>query len=66
VKFYNVKTRESVEVPEANLARQVVKRTNGQESYAVTAEVNGTRLFKFVSKKDFDAMKAPQLPTKGA
>lgn len=48
MKFYNVKTRESVEVADSQV--QVVTMKNGKK--AAQAEVNGTKLFKILSKED--------------
>jgi hypothetical protein len=48
VKFYNVKTRESVEVADDKV--EVVTFKNGKK--AAKAEVNGTKLFKILSKED--------------
>lgn len=57
--FYNVKTRRRVDVPEALLQKQVVIRRHGVPSYAVTAECEGFRLYRFVTKQEFDALKVP-------
>lgn len=48
LKFYNVKTRESVEVSDDKVTLVTMK--NGKK--AAKAEVNGTKLFKIVSKED--------------
>jgi len=42
LKFYNVKTRESVEVPDDKVTLVTMK--NGKK--AAKAEINGTKLFK--------------------
>ena len=57
--FYNVKTRRRVEVPETLLQKQVVIRRHGVPSYAVTAECEGARLYRFVTKLEFDALNVP-------
>ena len=63
VKFYNVKKRASVEVPESSCKKVIYKKTKGggpKESYALRAkDDDGTNLTKFVKKTDFDAMKLP-------
>lgn len=48
MKFYNVKTRESVEVPDSEVT--VVTMKNGK--MAAKASYNGTNLFKILSKED--------------
>jgi len=48
LKFYNVKTRESVEVSDDKVT--VVTMKNGKK--AAKTEVNGTKLFKILSKED--------------
>ena len=48
LKFYNVKTRESVEVADANVS--VITMKNGKK--AAKAEHNGTKLFKILSRED--------------
>lgn len=54
MKFYNVKTRESVEVPNDQVTVVVMK--NGRK--AGTAEVDGVKLFKILSKADAEALDA--------
>ena len=48
MKFYNVKTREFVEIHDSELT--VVTMKNGKK--AAQAESNGTKLFKILSKED--------------
>jgi len=48
MKFYNVKTRQSVEVPDNQVT--VVTMKNGKK--AAKAEVNGMKLFKIMSNED--------------
>lgn len=48
MKFYNVKTRESVEIPDDKVI--VVTMKNGKK--AAKAEANGTNLFKILSNED--------------
>ena len=64
VKFYNVKKRASVEIPEGDCYKVVYKKTKGggpKESYAVRAQDDdGTNLTKFCKKSDFEALSCPQ------
>jgi hypothetical protein len=48
MKFYNVKTRQSVEVNDDQVT--VVTMKNGKK--AAQAQVDGTKLFKILSKED--------------
>lgn len=48
MKFYNVKTRQSVDVPDSEVT--VVTMKNGK--MAAKASYNGTNLFKILSKED--------------
>ena len=63
MKFYNVKKRESVDVPENKCTKVVYKRKTSkgtQERYAVRAKDNdGTNLTKFVNKATFDKLSCP-------
>ncbi len=48
MEFYNVKTRQKVNVPDDKVT--VVTMKNGKK--AAKAEVNGTKLFKIMSNED--------------
>lgn len=48
LKFYNVKTREAVEVPDSEVT--VITMKNGKK--AAKAQSNGTNLFKILSNDD--------------
>jgi hypothetical protein len=48
VKFYNVKTRQQVEVPDEKVS--IVTFKNGKK--AAKAEFNGAKLFKILSNED--------------
>ena len=48
MKFYNVKTRESVDVPDSEIT--VVTMKNGKK--AAQAVSNGTKVFKILSLED--------------
>jgi hypothetical protein len=52
-----MKKKAQVEVPDHQVKKQ--RMSNGR--YAATAEVEGVRVFKFVSEKDFAALKAPEV-----
>ncbi len=63
MKFYNVKKRESVEIPESECKKVVYKRETSkgvQERYAVRAQDDdGTNLTKFLKKADYDKLSCP-------
>jgi hypothetical protein len=63
MKFYNVKKRASVEIPESGCKKVVYKRETSkgvQERYAVRAkDDDGTSLTKFLKKADFDKLSCP-------
>ena len=63
MKFYNLKTRSHVEVPEADVRKtKMVRKTKSGEQtrYALTATYEGSKLFKFVSEKDYTASSAKE------
>jgi len=63
MKFYNLKTRSHVEVPESEVRKTKLERktSNGvQVRYAMTATHGGSNLFKFVSEKDYTASSAKE------
>lgn len=60
LKFYNLKTRSHVEIPESEITKHKMVRstkTGEQVRYAVKATHEGTPLTKFISQKDYDALK---------
>lgn len=63
IEFYNVKIREKVEVPESAVRKVTYEREtkSGKTSvrYGLRAEHEGTKMTKFVSKDDWDALDAP-------
>lgn len=62
IEFYNVKKKAKVQVAAANIQKtKYVKETakGVQERYALKAVDDGTKLTKFVSKADWDALSAP-------
>lgn len=52
LKFYNLKTKQSVEVPNDKVT--VVTTKNGRK--AAQAEMDGMKLFKFLGKEDLAAL----------
>ena len=68
MEFFNLKTKQKVDVPESQLKkRRSVRTTSGgtrQERYAVVADVTvdgkPLRMFKFVNKATFDALAVPE------
>ncbi len=61
MEFYNVKTRQKVDIPESGLKKRTMVQKNGRQTYAVTGEENGTRLVRFVSKQQYDALQVPEV-----
>ena len=53
MQFYNLKTKERVEVSDDEI--QLVEMDNGR--IAATAEVDGMKLFKFLGQADVDRLK---------
>jgi hypothetical protein len=61
IEFYNVKTRQKVQVEESSVKKVVYTPTSqGSPRYAVRTEVDGTPLTKFVSKATYDALNVPE------
>jgi hypothetical protein len=67
MEFYNVKTQQKVDIPESNVKKVSIVQKNGKQTYAVTAEDNGVKLFRFVSKQQYDTLRVPEaeVPAKG-
>ncbi len=61
MEFYNVKTRQRVDLPENVLRKRTIVQKNGKNTYAVTGEENGTKLVRFVSKQQYDALQVPEI-----
>jgi hypothetical protein len=69
MEFYNLKTKQKVEVPESEMKkRRSVRTTSGgtrQERYAVVADVDvdgkPLRMFKFINKATFDSLAVPEV-----
>ena len=60
MEFYDVKTRQKVDIPESGLRKRTMVRKNGRPTYAVIGEENGTKLIRFVSKQQYDALQVPE------
>ena len=61
MEFYNVKTRKKVDIPESGLKKRTMVLKNGRRTYAVTGEESGTKLVRFVSKQQYDALQVPEV-----
>ncbi len=63
IEFYDVKLREKVSIPDSQVRKTTYEREgkNGKINvrYALRAENEGTKLTKFVSQSDWDALKVP-------
>jgi hypothetical protein len=63
IEFYDVRKREKVQVPESAVRKVTYEREtkSGKTSvrYALRAEHEGTKLNKFVSQSDWEALDAP-------
>jgi hypothetical protein len=64
VEFYDVKSRQKVQVDESNIRKTKYEREtkDGKTSvrYALRAEHNGSKLTKFVSESDWRALSVPE------
>jgi hypothetical protein len=65
MEFYNLKTKSKVNVRDNQVKKQRLTRdTSGgkkQTRYALIAEVDGMRMFRFVNQDTFNSVKAPEL-----
>jgi hypothetical protein len=63
IEFYDVKKREKVQVPESDVRKVKYETTTktGKQSvrYAFRATYNGSKLTKFASEADWNALDAP-------
>jgi len=63
VKFYDVKTRQSIEVAESDITKTKYERPTKSGSiqvrYALRGNYDGRNLTKFVGQSDWDALSAP-------
>jgi hypothetical protein len=63
MKFYNLKTRSHVEVPESSVTKLKMERktkSGTQTRYAFSATHEGNKLFKFVNEADYKASSAKE------
>jgi hypothetical protein len=68
MEFYNLKTKEKVDVPDSDIKKKRMVRTTSrgtrQERYAVVADIRSggkpLRMFKFVNKETFDSLHVPE------
>lgn len=61
IEFYNVKTRQKVNVDESQVKKVVFHpKGQGNPRYGVRAEVDGTSLTKFISKATYDSLNVPE------
>ncbi|HZH98988.1 MAG TPA: hypothetical protein VEX38_08450 [Fimbriimonadaceae bacterium] len=63
MQFYNLKTRSHVEVPDTNVRKMKMTRktkSGEQVRYALTAEHEGSKLFKFVNEDTYNKSKAKE------
>jgi hypothetical protein len=65
IEFYDVKLREKVQIPESEVKKTKYEQTSKEGKvnvrYAFKAENKGTKLTKFASKADWDALDAPEV-----
>lgn len=63
MQFYNLKTRSHVDVPEGQVRKMKMTRktkSGEQVRYALTAEFNGSKLFKFVNEDTYKKSSAQE------
>jgi hypothetical protein len=63
MKFYNLKTRSHVEVPEGDVRKmKMVRKTKSGEQvrYALTATYQGSKLFKFINEATYKSSTAKE------
>ena len=63
IEFYDVRKRAKVGVPESAIKKTTYERTTKagklQVRYALVAQLEGSKLTKFVSKDDWDKLNVP-------
>lgn len=67
MQFYNLKTRSHVEIPDGQVKKlKMVRETKSgsQTRYALTAEYEGTSLYKFVNEATFSSSPAQEIAGK--
>jgi hypothetical protein len=63
MKFYNLKTRSHVEVPESDIRKVTMTRetkSGTQTRYAFRAEYEGSKLYKFVNEAAYKESNAKE------
>lgn len=63
MQFYNLKTRSHVDVPDSDVRKKKMTRktkSGEQVRYALTANYQGTPLFKFVNEATYKASNAKE------
>jgi hypothetical protein len=64
IQFYDVKSRQKVNVPESQITKTKFERTtkdgSTQTRYALRAVHDGTKLTKFCSRSDWEALDVPE------
>jgi hypothetical protein len=65
VEFYNMKLKRKVSVPESKLKKQTFSKPGAaggtQRRYALVAEAEGTRMFKFINEATYRSLKVPEV-----
>jgi hypothetical protein len=64
MQFYNLKTRSHVDVPDNQIKKKKMVRPtkSGQQTrYALTAEYQGSTLYRFVSEATYKSTNAPEI-----
>ena len=60
-----MKLKRKVDVPESQIKKTVFQQKGsaggGQRRYAVTAEQDGVRMFKFISEATYKSMQVPEV-----
>ncbi|MBM3934145.1 MAG: hypothetical protein FJ319_07570 [SAR202 cluster bacterium] len=60
MEFYSLKTRKSVQIPDSLVIARAIKQKSGRTTYAATANANGEKVFKFISKQEFYLLEGGQ------
>ncbi len=63
MQFYNLKTRSHVDIPEGDVRKMKMTRktkSGEQTRYALTAEYQGSKLFKFVNEATYTGSNAKE------
>lgn len=64
MQFYDVKTRQSVEVADDKIQKKKMERKTSkgtnQTRYAAVAVVDGRNLFKFINEATYNSLKVPE------